>query len=515
MSAYNKSLIKQGLWALCETRIGSIIGLTITIVVFWVVRTYCYRFRRRRFLSPISHIPGPFLASISRLWHISRILKGDQNLALVEEHDKHGPFVRVAHNEVSMRHPEAPKALYLNSLAKGDWYGIFVFPDWRYPSAISVQDPKKKAEFMKYMSNAGFLQHNILRQEDVLDKSIRKLFGWIEKYASTGKSMDLSRFFTFVAYDIVGDVTFSQPFGFLDEGEDIGRAVATNVGLQIFLCCFGHYRWLSYLLNNPLMTRLQILPVGHIVNTSRSALQDRAKNPDASFDMAAHWFRGVEKAKQDRFDFNERHLLAAAVSNLGAGSDTVSCTLQTFVYFVHRQPDRWNRVRDEIEEAMAQGRCHGDVISFDDASRLPYLAACINECLRVMAPVPMGLQRVAPAGGVIIGGTTFPEGTVLSVNPSAMHLSKEAWGPDAREFRPERWLEPDIKSKEKYFMPFGLGWGSCPGHHLARTQVCKILATFVRDFSVELVDPKKGWVTPAYFTMNPHGWPVYVRKCNK
>jgi hypothetical protein len=44
----------------------------------------------RHSLSPCSGIPGPFLASCSRFWHIGRILAGDQNTALIQLHDKHG-----------------------------------------------------------------------------------------------------------------------------------------------------------------------------------------------------------------------------------------------------------------------------------------------------------------------------------------------------------------------------------------------------------------------------------------
>ena len=44
----------------------------------------------RRYLSSISDIPGPFAASFTRIWHIQRILKGDQNLELIRLHDKHG-----------------------------------------------------------------------------------------------------------------------------------------------------------------------------------------------------------------------------------------------------------------------------------------------------------------------------------------------------------------------------------------------------------------------------------------
>lgn len=77
-----------------------------------------YNHRRRRYFSPISHIPGPFFASVSRLWHVRQILRGKQNYKLLELHEKHGHFVRIAHNEVSVSHPHGVKALYLASVPK-------------------------------------------------------------------------------------------------------------------------------------------------------------------------------------------------------------------------------------------------------------------------------------------------------------------------------------------------------------------------------------------------------------
>lgn len=141
------------------------------------------------------------------------------------------------------------------------------------------------------------------------------------RHAETHEPMDLDKFFTYVAFDITGDVTFSKPFGFIEEGRDVGNAIAANFGVQIFLCTFGFYRWASYIVNNPLVTWTQLLPVGHIVNTSITSISERQKNPDAKFDMCSHWFRGVEKAKAENYThFTDRHLLAAAVSNLAAGS---------------------------------------------------------------------------------------------------------------------------------------------------------------------------------------------------
>lgn len=65
----------------------------------------------------------------------------------------------------------------------------------------------------------------------------------------------------------------------------------------------------------------------------------------------------------------------------------------------------------------------------------------------------MGLPRVAPKGGVTFDDTTFPEGTVLSINPYVLQTSKALWGPDAAEFNPDRWLAPDAAGLEKYFCP--------------------------------------------------------------
>lgn len=74
----------------------------------------------------------------------------------------------------------------------------------------------------------------------------------------------------------------------------------------------------------------------------------------------------------------------------------------------------------------------------------------------------MGLPRVAPKGGLKIGEMYFPEGVTLTVSPSVTHLSKNLWGPDAQEFRPERWLEPDANAKEKYFIPVRSSIGVSP-----------------------------------------------------
>lgn len=75
-------------------------------------------------------------------------------------------------------------------------------------------DPKDKNECSKYLST-GYLQHNVIKSEPAMDTNISKLIGWMNKFAEEKKPMDLDNFFTYVSFDITGDIIFSKPFGML------------------------------------------------------------------------------------------------------------------------------------------------------------------------------------------------------------------------------------------------------------------------------------------------------------
>ena len=72
----------------------------------------------RLYLSDLSDIPGPFWASITRLWHVWIIFEGEQNLRLKALHEKHGHFVRIAPNEVSVSHTDGSTLLLRADLDK-------------------------------------------------------------------------------------------------------------------------------------------------------------------------------------------------------------------------------------------------------------------------------------------------------------------------------------------------------------------------------------------------------------
>lgn len=121
--------------------------------------------------------------------------------------------------------------------------------------------------------------------------------------------------------------------------------------------------------------------------------------------------------------------------------------------------------------------------------------AAVKEALRIHCPIPMTLPRLAPRGGIEIGGRWFPEGITLSGSPWVLHRSRALWGDGVNDFT-----------------PFGAGFTSCPGQHLARIEALKIMATIIRDYDLRLLSPEKEWECKMCFAQVPHSWPVYVSK---
>lgn len=415
--------------------------------------------------------------------------------------------MRISSWEVSVCHADTVKKLYLQPLRKGTFYEFATYPDWRFQNPISEPDPKRKVERSKTFAS-GFAQSSLLRSEDVISGTISQLLDHMDGYEQRKEPMELDKFFTYTAFDIVGEMLFSKPFGFLKEGKDVNSAIATNFFFQELVTWASHLRELHYIAVNPIMTWLSLTPASWLGETAFAAVRDRMARPVKNFDMLSHWLKYVD---ENPGKATTRDIKAQATNVTAAGSDTTSSLLQSVFYHLLRNPRTMETARAEVAQIRSSDR----VLPFSAVRELPYLNACIKEALRIHTPIPMPLPRLAPKGGIEIGGRRFPEGITLSGSPWVLHRSRDLWGDDADEFKPERWLRDDAAQLERYFMPFGVGFMACPGQHLARIEALKITSTILRDYEMQLVHPEKKWQCKMLFAQVPHSWPIYVNKRNK
>jgi tryprostatin B 6-hydroxylase len=83
-----------------------------------------------------------------------------------------------------------------------------------------------------------------------------------------------------------------------------------------------------------------------------------------------------------------------------AGSDTTSAAITHLMYHLALDPNLATKLREELS-TTAPGDSN-------------FLAALINETLRLHPPVPSGVLRQTPPGGLRIGNTFIPGGVTVS-----------------------------------------------------------------------------------------------------
>ena len=240
---------------------------------------------------------------------------------------------------------------------------------------MSELDPKRHiAKFRNIAS--GYAFSNVIKSEPFVDEAIRILEAQLDRLAEQNKPVNFDEWFNYFGFDVLGEVTFSQRFGFLDEGRDIGGAIANTRMLGIYIAIIGHFYWLhDWLLANPLIGWLNLQPSMHIFDTTLAAVERRSRNDDVRRDMLEQW-KDTRAKFPDRME--EKEILAAAVVNVGAGADTISATLQAFYYYLLRNQAAWDKLRAEIDGAQAKGEL-SDPVSHAEAQNLPYLQACVRD----------------------------------------------------------------------------------------------------------------------------------------
>ena len=379
-------------------------------------------------------------------------------------------------------------------------------PDSRFPNQMSERSAKVHIQKQKNLA-AGYSLSNIIKSEPYIDNLLSLFRSRLSTLAANHAPVDWDYWLDYLAFDVVGEVTFSKQFGFLAQGQDIADAIKNQTILTIYLAVMAYFPWAhNYLLANPLIEKLGLQPAMHVLDTCNAAIVQRSSNDKVRKDMIEQWLE-QHRNHPDRMPASE--IFAAVCITVGAGADTVSAALQALLYYLLRTPDALALLRKELDTANLS-----DIPTFAETSNLPVLQSCIKETLRYHGPIAVSLPRVAPPDGITICNRFFPARTILSVHPYALQYLPEIYGPDFDTFRPQRWLEASeskLQSMEKCLIPYGAGYNGCPGQHLARLELCKTTALIVRDFEWEQVVPGKPFRCAYHFAAVPHDWPCFIK----
>ncbi|KAL1966540.1 hypothetical protein VTN77DRAFT_4462 [Rasamsonia byssochlamydoides] len=458
-------------------------------LVFVLLRVY------HSFNNPLSALPGPTISKwssvvITYYWFIGQRAQYVHSL-----HQKYGPIVRVSPDEVDICDLAAARDIHRvgGRFVKSEWYRRLV------PHAIenvfSTTDPKLHSFYRRLLSSP-ITDASLKRFEPVIIDRVRFAIAKIAEELRTHGAADVFKWWTFMATDVIGELSFGESFRMLEYGK-YSLDLECIASLQPIRTTFPFLIRLSEVVPLP-MFRSAAEAGWRLSNYAQQSIERYRKlialDPTAKSTLLTKLFNAEEDGLSDTEIRNQ------AQGYIVAGSDTTAVTLTYLVYSVCRD----KTIRDRL---VAEVSSLAEDFTEKDIRELPYLNQVINETLRLYSAVPSALPRVVPPERAYLAGYQLPAGVTVSTQAYSFHRDPRIF-PDPERFNPSRWASPTKEMKEA-FMPFGAGSRICLGMHLARIELRLATALFFRTFlhaTVSAMTDEDDDMKPKmFFLLSPKG----------
>jgi hypothetical protein len=512
----------------------SILPVAVPAIIAALASTVIYRI----FFHSLSNIPGPPLARVTKFWLVWQVRKGKSHILMPALHKRYGPIVRITPDQVLVCSEDAIRQAYGagTKFTKGSWYHVASAPkkgteDERLD--LLTETDMEKYKMQRRAIGPAYSVAGMEKHEAALDQYITAFIAKIKSL--DGKQVDLAEWMHIYSLDALSWFVLSKSPDYTDKGHDghNGAASESIWGIFTVLGLFPGYVKLMH--SFPKIGAFMVLvgslllglgmprmwpAMGFFVPQIMQRLGALDSTSRVKMVQRTGMTRGLDRidiSSQDAPDGTESDLLATlmslhhdkeakfaptwvlgiALTNFGAGHDTIMITLSACLYNLATHPEYVARLRSDMES-------HGitnDTGYSDLVTKVPLFLAILKESLRIYPPVSFFLPRVVPEGGATVANTYLPAGTTMGISLWATHHDPVVF-PDPGVFRPERWIQDGSEARVKQigrmnqvWMGFGGQSRSCPGQNLARFFVVKGMMNVVKEVDVECVGQPEflGW----------------------
>ncbi|KAL3595685.1 hypothetical protein FPOAC2_10040 [Fusarium poae] len=443
----------------------------------------------------LSHIPGPFLASFSRLWLLRGSMRAQLPMEIQAAVEKHGSLVRIGPNELATDDAKLLRRIHSgrSSYTRSPWFESMRFEPGK-DNLFSMRDEEAHRKLRNKMA-AGYSGKENPSLERSVDSVIASFITLLEtKYLSTEdvyRPVDFAQKAQFFTLDVISDLAFGQPFGYLTKDEDVFDFLKITRAYFPFTVTMANLPWMISLLHSRLFSGLvpkdtDKVGFGAFIGVANKKVAERfAPGAAPHADMLGSFIKnGLSQEQTSR----------ESLLNVVAGSETTSTTIRMIMVCLLTNPDAYRRLQQEIDDAARAGTISAPITDAE-ARNLPFLQATIQEGLRIKVPAAGQLYKAVPEEGDTINGMFIPGGTQIGISPFGVYHSKKVFGPDASVFRPERWLNANAEQLEAMIENVGLVFSSgkwqCLGKPVAIMELNKIFVELLRRFNFSIVNPEK------------------------
>ncbi|KAG9239278.1 putative benzoate 4-monooxygenase cytochrome P450 [Amylocarpus encephaloides] len=485
------------------------LGVVIsTLVAVHVFRTW-WRLR---------HIPGPFLASITNLPRVFWVKTKHAQLIHQDVHRKYGEIVRTGPNMVMFENPKAIPIVHVmrRGTIKAPFYDIF--KSWTPDGGrVTVFNATNEETLKKIKSPVAplFSATNAVAFEGLVDEVLECFERNVNKrfLDNGGPIFDLAKWAQYYAFDVMGTLTFSKRYSFLDDGEDVGGMLGAIYTYMESAAPLTQIPWADRLLfKNWIAHAIRRVPSLKILTFVSNTIKERE----------AQVAEGKER--REKPDFLRKYMEVAGkhpelppsivsnwtFTNVIAGSDSVGSTITTIMFHLLQNTSTLQKLHTELSSANLTL----PYAKLNETQTLPYLDACMWEALRLHPAFALLFERVVPEGGITVLGHYLPAGTWVGGNPYVVNRHKETFGADSEFWRPERWLEGDERHNytlQQSTLTFGAGRRICIGRHIGILEVKKMISFLILNYDIHMIDPKP-LETQNWWLFRQEGFYVRIEK---
>lgn len=287
-----------------------------------------------------------------------------------------------------------------------------------------------------------------------------------------------------MAYDIVSEIGFGKEFGFVDAAADVGGLIqGFHDGMTAFGLLARFHPFTTWVKTTGVGKRALVAKpedntgIGVLMRYRDRLLEERLGDIEAGKAMdRVDLLQQMLNARDEKGEpLSHDYVKAEILLVLLAGADTTGTTFQAMFYYIINTPGVYERMMREIDDASAKGLL-SDIPQFDEVdAHCPYYVACVRESMRLCPSAPNIFPRIVSEPGMDLYGKYAPPGTEITCNPWFVHRDKKFYGENALEFKPQRWLESEARTREllKYNFAFGYGPRVCLGKDIATIELYK------------------------------------------
>ncbi|RKP08696.1 cytochrome P450 [Thamnocephalis sphaerospora] len=463
----------------------SVGGVLLAILAGVLLR----KFAIQEYLTPLAKLPGLRPSWLSNwIFYYDMLFRPHISLP-AEQHQQHGPIVRMGQRVVSIGCPDMFRTVYASyRFPKSEEYSAFRVVGVTLFSTQDTEDHRRR----KKLIAPAYSQVAISDLEPLIHKTgTANLLELLHKHADANEPVDMMHALRLMTFDVIGEIAFGRSFDMLTTGNNhpITKWIEDHIRLSIVKYMLGPVFML-------LMPKEKLDSRAKFAKFAEEAVRKRREQPNTNRkDTLQRLLEAVDEETGDRL--SESELVGEAIGQIVAGTETTASAIMA-LHLLYQSPERVEHLRAEVTAAAPDLSAP---ITHAAVRNLPYLDAVISESQRLRPVSAYGAPRVVPKGGVNLGGYFIPEKTVIKTCFKAIHTNESVFS-DAMTFNPERWMidESKLAAMRSSLIPFHIGPRACIGRALAMMEMRLTIAEVVRRFALDTPPHLMTDMTPMYRT---------------